>query len=126
MTSYLCKVSVYALLRVDLLSWRDLTDDKNQLTKAMRAIETGTPACEQRKAGKTDKEKMSKIHAGEKYCNPLAREINHSEHRCPAYNASTACHPIGLFVGGRMTVIFGLVSRPEKRNLASENGAKLL
>jgi hypothetical protein len=44
--SYFCKVSVYSLLSVYLLNWRDLTDNKNQLAEAMRAIKAGTPACE--------------------------------------------------------------------------------
>jgi hypothetical protein len=44
--SYLCKVSVCSLLSVGRLSGRDLTDDENQLAKAMGTIKTGAPACE--------------------------------------------------------------------------------
>src|SRR5262249_32852147 len=46
MMSYLCKISVYSLLSVYRLCWRDLKDEKNPFAKAMGAIKTGTPACE--------------------------------------------------------------------------------
>jgi hypothetical protein len=71
--SYLCKVSVCPLLSVYRLLWRGLPDEKDQLSKAMGAKKTGTPAGEQQKAGKTDKKKMSKIHAWVKSTGPLEK-----------------------------------------------------